>query len=258
MAMEMEAAEAPARPVVRRVPLDRPWTWLAAGWRDMVRAGPVSVAYGAAVVVVSVALMLFLAAADRIALFPPLAAGFLLVAPAAATGLYAVSRRLAAGGRPTLGEALAAFRANGTQLALMGLMLLLIHLVWMRVAALLFALLAPEATAGWDRLPAELLTSSAGLPLLAAGTVVGAALAAVTFAVSVVSVPMLLDRQVDVVAAVATSVQVVRANPGAMALWAALIVVFTAAGLVTATLGLAIVLPLIGHATWHAYRDLVA
>ncbi|MCC7271681.1 MAG: DUF2189 domain-containing protein [Alphaproteobacteria bacterium] len=244
-------------PGIRSVPMDRPWTWLAAGWSDLVAARWVSVGYGAVIVAVSLGLIFGLVAVDHVALVLPLAAGFLLVAPALATGLYDVSRRLAAGEAVSLGGVLGAFRRNGTQLALMGLALIFIHLAWVRIATLLFALFAADPTPSWDRLVPELLLSAAGLPLLLAGTAVGAVLAAITFTVSVVSIPMLLDRQVSVALAVVTSVRVVWANPLAMALWAALIAVFTAAGLATLALGLAVVLPLVGHATWHAYRDLV-
>ena len=136
-----------------------------------------------------------------------------------------------------------------------------------REVALTLLLFVPifllEAAPAWivksgiDRVVAEVLLSARGLPLLVVGTVVGGALAGVTFVVSVISIPMLLDRDINVFAAIATSVVAVRANPAPMALWAAIIVAFTIFGLATLTLGLAIVLPLLGHASWHAYRDLV-
>lgn len=244
-------------PLVRRVPVNRPWTWLAAGWRDFRAAGRVSLAYGAGVVLASAVLLLGLVAAGRVALILPLAAGFTLVAPILAVGLYEASRRVAAGLPVTLAGVFGAFRANPSQIGLMGVALLLIHLAWVRIAFLLFALFAGESPADWDRFVGGTLLSSRGLPLLIVGTAVGAVLALVTFVVSAVSIPMLLDRDVNLFTAIATSVVAVRANPATMALWAAIIVVFTAFGLATLTLGLAIVLPLLGHASWHAYRDLV-
>ena len=104
---------------------------------------------------------------------------------------------------------------------------------------------------------AQLFFSGSGLTFLAIFTLVGAVMAAIVFSISVVSIPMLLDRKIDFITAVLTSLSAVRANPAPMALWAALIATFTGIGLVTFYLGLVITLPLIGHATWHAYRDLV-
>ena len=244
-------------PRVRRVPVDRPWAWLAAGWRDLRAAGNVSLAYGGAVVAASAILLLGLLAAGHIALALPLAAGFLLVAPVLAAGLYETSRRVAAGQPPTLRAAAGAFRANASQIGLMGLVLLLIHLAWVRIAILLFTLFVGDSGADWNRLVGDVLLSSRGLPLLVVGSVIGGILAVVTFVFSAVSIPMLLDRDVNVFTAIATSVAAVRANPWTMALWAAIIVACTAFGLATLTLGLAVVLPILGHASWHAYRDLV-
>lgn len=244
-------------PVVRRVPIDRPWHWLAAGWRDLRAGAGVTIAYGGMIVLVSAVLLLVVVAGGHSALILPLAAGFLMVAPVLAAGLYETSRRLASGQPVSLAAALSGFRAHASQIGLMGVLLLIIHLVWMRIALLLFALLVGDAPPQLDRVVTEVLLTARGLPLLVVGTAIGGVLAAITFVVSVISIPMLLDRDVNVFAAIATSVVAVRANPAPMALWAAIIVAFTIFGLATLTLGLAIVLPLLGHASWHAYRDLV-
>jgi uncharacterized membrane protein len=109
-----------------------------------------------------------------------------------------------------------------------------------------------------DKLLVETFLQPSSIPFLIFGTAVGGVLAAATFAISAVSIPLLLDRtEANVMEAIVTSVRAVLANPWTMALWGLLIVVFTAAGLVTLYLGLVIVLPLIGHATWHAYKELV-
>lgn len=244
-------------PRVRAVPVDRPWSWLAAGWADLRRAPRVSFAYGAVLAGASILFVLALVLAGQAFLVLPLAAGFFLVAPVLAVGLYETSRCLAAGEPATLAAALGAVRANPAQIALMGLVLMLINLAWVRIATLLFALFFAEATPGWDRMVDALLFSPESLPFLAVGTLIGAALAATTFAIGVVAIPMLLDRDTDVFTAIATSVAVVRRNPRPMALWAGLIVVFTAFGLAALLVGLALAMPLIGHASWHAYRDLV-
>jgi uncharacterized membrane protein len=240
------------------VPVDRPWLWLARGWTDLVRAPGVVLAYGGCLVVVSFLLTLGLAMAELYYLILPLAAGFMLVAPVLAVGLYEVSRRLERGALPpTLIEAALAWRRNPLQIALSGLVLMLVHLVWVRIATLLFALFFEQAHPTLAGMLQVALLSKASLGFLAAGTVIGAALAVVVFAISAVSFPMLLDRDVGVATAIATSVTAVQVNWRPMALWAALIVVFISLGLATLYIGLALALPLVALATWHAYRDLV-
>ena len=139
-----------------------------------------------------------------------------------------------------------------------GVVLMLLHLAWVRVATLLFALFFDGAHPTWGTIIDTVFFSRASLPFLATGCAVGFALACAAFALGAVSIPMLLDRDAGVFASIATSVAAVRHNWRPMALWAALIVVFTAAGMATLFVGLAVAMPLIGHATWHAYRDLVA
>jgi len=242
---------------IRVVPVDRPWLWLAAGWRDFVRAPGVCLAYGLGLVAISFALSTGLILANLGYLVLPLAAGFMLIAPVLAVGLYEISRRLEHGRPASLGAALLAWRRNALQIALAGLVLMLLHLVWVRIAMLLFALFFQDVQPSLSGLADALLMSRAGLPFLAVGTLAGAVLATIVFAISAVSIPMLLDRDVGVATAIAASVAVVRTNLRPMALWAALIVVFTALGLATLYIGLAVALPLIGLATWHAYRDMV-
>jgi uncharacterized membrane protein len=252
---------------VRLVSVDRPWFWLAEGWRDLAAAPRVGLAYGAVLVAISMTLTLGLAAADLFYLLLPLTAGFGFLAPLLAVGLYETSRRLRAGAPAihrrlgddepaTLAAALMAWRRHKTQLAFMGLLLMLFHLAWVRVATLLFALFFDTGPVTlWGML--GLLLSAEGLPFLIVGSAIGAALAALVFAISAVSIPMLLDREVDVITAVVTSFVAVRANWKPMALWAALIAGFTALGMAFFFVGLAVVLPLLGHATWHAYKDIV-
>lgn len=244
-------------PRINRIPLDRPWMWLALGWRDLVRAPRVSLAYGASLMLTGMALSLGLGFADMIYLVLPLAAGFFLVSPILAVGLYETSRQLETRHRIRLWEALTAARRNGSQIALFGLILMVFHLAWVRIAMLLFALFFDQ-NPGWDGMINALLFSQRSLPFLVAGTIVGALLASVVFGISAISIPMLLDRDVNVFTAIATSWTAVATNWKPMTLWAGLIVFFTGLGLVTFYLALALTLPLIGHATWHAYRDLVA
>jgi len=242
---------------IRTVSEERVWVWLSAGWRDMRRVPGVSLAYGAAFVAVSFLLSLGLWLVDMVYLVLPLAAGFMFIGPLVAVGLYDVSRRLERGERATLGEAVVAWRANVGQIATMGVVLMLFLLAWIRIAFLVFALFFGASPPSWDLLIQTVFFSVAGVPFLIVGTAAGAVLAAVAFAVSAVALPLLLDRDVGVVTAIAASATAVWRNRRVMIGWAALIVLFTAAGMATFYIGLALTLPLIGHATWHAYRDLV-
>jgi len=139
----------------------------------------------------------------------------------------------------------------------MGAFLLMIHLSWVRAATLLFALFFAQTPVGLPALVGLLLGTPQGFTFLAVGTAIGAVLAALTFAVTAVSLPMLVDRDINFVDAVATSWGAVTANFTPMALWAAIIAGATLLSFVTYFVGLIVVMPLLGYATWHAYRELV-
>jgi len=242
---------------VQKVTVDQPWTWLSKGWRDFSRAWQVSLFYGASFVVVSFLLTLCLWLTDLLYLLLPLAAGFMFLGPVVCVGLYEVSRRLGRGQAVTLRDAILAWRENAGSFAVMGLVLMLFLLAWIRIAFLIFALFFGARPPSWDHLITTLFFSTDGIPFLIVGTAAGGVLAVVAFAISAVAMPLLLDRDVGVLRAMTTSVAAVARNWRVLIGWAALIVLFTAAGLVTAYVGLAVTLPLIGHASWHAYRDLV-
>jgi uncharacterized membrane protein len=241
---------------VHAIDSERPWAWLAAGWRDIERAPAITILVGGLFVLFGWAVAWSLWQARLTYLLLPLAGGFALMAPMLAVGFYEVSRRLERGEPVSLIDALFAWRRCEAAIAGLGLVLLLVHLAWLRIATLLFALLF-QAPAPIDELVPTLLFTRAGLPLLAVGTVVGGALAVFVFAITVVAFPLALDRNAGALEAMATSLAAMRANPKVLLGWGALITLFTGAGLVTGFVGLAITLPLIGHASWHAYRDLV-
>ncbi len=243
---------------IRRIDLDRPWAWLAKGWQDMRRNPGVSLAYGIVAAVTSYVLTLGLIWADMLYLLLPLAGGFLLVGPILTVGLYEISRRAEEGLPTSLGEAIGAVARNGLQIALMGLALLLLWFFWVRTAALLFFLYFGLEPPSLENLIVNTFLTADSLPFLVLGTVIGAGFAFVAYSISVISVPLLLDQpEASVVEAIAASVRAVQTNFMPLLLWGMLIVVFIAFGLVTLYLGLVITLPLVGHASWHAYRDLV-
>lgn len=245
-------------PRIRLVPIDRPWTWLAAGWKDLWAAPLIGMAYGAVPVVIGWAAITLLLWMDYPYLVLPLSAGFFFVGPFMAVGLYETSRRLGRG-LAVDGEAtLYAWRRNPDQIALMGVVLLLLHLAWMRVAQLLFAVFQWQNVPSWDRFLDIFWHSARSLPFLAAGVAIGATLAAIAFAIGAFSIPYLLDRRdSNVFEAIATSVAAVRLNLRPMLLWAGLIVLLVALAMIPGLLGLVVVLPVVAHATWHAYRDVV-
>jgi uncharacterized membrane protein len=224
----------------------------------MHRAGAASLAYGALFAVLGLVMVGFAWVVGLRAVVLPLVAGFFLVGPILAVGLYDISRRLERGETVTPRTALSAWQVNPGQIALMGLVLMLFFLAWIRIATLVYALFFGSQEFALGAVVEQLLLTVDGVTFLAFGTLLGAVLAVLVFAISAISIPMLLDRDINVISAIATSVVAVRENPAAMAVWAILIVLFIGAGLVTGFVGLILTMPLIGHASWHAYRDLVA
>jgi len=239
---------------VRAVGTDEPFRWLAAGWRDFRAAPLASLALGLIVVAAGLLLSIGLAMSGYFYLTAPLMMGFMLVGPALTVGYYALSRDVEAGRRPSLAGAFAAWRANPGPILCLGLALVAFLVVWMRFAALIFAIFFPYAMLDVQALLNATLFTSAGLSFLAVGTAVGGVFAAIAFAAGAFSLPILLDRKVGMLEALVTSVVAVVLNARAMAVWGALVVLFTGAGLMLGYVGLAVTLPLIGHASWHAYR----
>ena len=256
---EAGAVAPPRGPRVRRVATDRPWVWLTAGWQDLQATRPIALAYGGALTLAGWMLMLLFFEAGTPWAILPATAGFFLIAPLLAAGLYETSRLRQLGQAPTLADAWAGVRRNGGQIAFMGVVLLMIHLVWVRIAGLLFAVFfGLNFSPTLSDLPLAVLRADDFLVFLVIGTGFGFVLASATFAVSAVSIPMIVDKpEITALEAITVSIQAVLENWRPMALWAALIVVFTGLALVPFFLGLVLVLPLIGHATWHAYRDIV-
>jgi len=247
-----------AGPAIERVPLDAPWAWLAAGWRDLWTVPRIGLTYGGLFAGLSLGLTYGLMVAGYESLILALAGGFLLIAPVAAIGLYETSRRLEAGESVNSGLILAECLRSSGQLAIFGGILALVYFLWLQIAFLLFMVfMGGKAVPAANQFVPTLLFTSHGLSLLVVGTLVGAALAFTVFAISAITPPLLMTRRVDAISAVRVSVTAVIVNPKPMLLWAGLIAGFMALGIATIYVGLVVLFPLIGHATWHAYRDLV-
>jgi uncharacterized membrane protein len=255
---ESTVSERPYRITVAQVPFDAPWSWLAAGWRDMWTMPAISLGYGVLCAIVSAALTVGLMAGGLESLILALGGGFLLIGPLAAVGLYEVSRRLAAGEAVSIVDVVRTVRDAPGQLGFFGAILAFAYFVWLLLASLLLMLfLGTKPLPPANEFVPSLLFTPHGLGLLVTGTIVGGIIAALVFAVSAVSVPLLAVRRIDAVTAARTSLTAVAQNPKPMILWAGLIAGFAAIGIATIFVGLIIVFPLIGHATWHAFRDLV-
>ena len=252
-------------PQVRTVGLMQPMTWLVLAWRDMARSGWISFAHGLAITAFGGAILAV--AHHRFWLLAGALSGFLVVAPVLATSLYALSRALEQRQEANLGVVLKTwlnwqnshFNKWGNDYWCMvqfGALLALAATVWVITSAAFITLLAPvPVETPMDFMRHVVLANNGWLFEL--WLALGSLLAAPIFASSVIAMPLLLDRRASLRVAVLTSWQVVVANPLPMAFWAALILGFTLLGLGSLLLGLIFVMPMLGHASWHAYRDLV-
>jgi uncharacterized membrane protein len=248
------APAAPPAPIVLR-PLHwrDPLRWLALGWGDFRRAPLISLFYGAAFTAMGWALATVYRQAPAFVL--ALAAGFLLAGPILCLGLYRVSQQLEHGERPSFGDSLLAFESRLGPLATFGFVLLVLEMLWGRATLVVFAV-------SFDGMPdfkgsLLALLDPQNLKFIVAWLALGAVFAGLIFAVSVVSIPMLLDRPVDAISAGLTSLRLVLSQPGVMLLWGALITVLVVAAMLPWFAGLLVVAPVIGHASWYAYRTAV-
>jgi len=241
-------------PGVRTVGALAPFGWLASGWRDF-RAHPLpSIFYGACFAAMGWLIAITFRHAYQYV--SALVTGFFLVGPFLAIGLYELSRRREKGEPAWLAPSLDAWRGNVGAIGMFALVLAVILLVWARASLIVFALFYTSEMPSVDRF-LEQIFSLDSIDFLFAYLCVGGFFAVLVFAISVVSVPMMLDRNTDGIVAVLTSLKTFAANVPAMIVWGLLIGAMVAAGFALFFVGVVVTVPVIGHATWHAYRALV-
>ncbi|QTR50045.1 DUF2189 domain-containing protein [Candidatus Thiothrix anitrata] len=243
------------RLVIRKVDSEASMRWLNAGVKDFKAAMGASITYG----MVYVVLGLFLAwlSWEHPLFISSLATGFLLIGPLVAVGFYCISRTLEQGGKPHFLQGLDGLRSNALGLMSFALVLGVLMSIWAVISGISVALFFNNIT-----LTGNLQDTLLGHPNFPAFAIVwaisGGAIAAVAFAISAVSVPLITDKRVDFMTAMIISVKAVLKNPGVMLSWAFILATLMFLGFIFFFVGLAIALPIAGHASWHAYRELVA
>jgi uncharacterized membrane protein len=246
---------APASPRVCSVSLFAPLHWIAAGVDDLRYAPLYGLLYG---LLFTAACGLTYALVSGLPWFTiAFLTGLLLIGPYLASGVYLAARQRESGEPVSIRAALAVLAARKTNMAFYGVFLALLMVVWVRLAALLFAVQFTGMSPTIDDY-LGVLSGGADPWVLAFFVGIGLMLAITVFVTSAVSVPLIIDRDQEPLSAIRTSARVVVRNWPAMSLWAALIVILTAVGIATFGVGLVVLFPVLGYATWHSYRDLVA
>jgi uncharacterized membrane protein len=239
----------------RQLTMADPFKWLSLGYRDFAIQPAMSLVYGLLIFAISLALVWGLIASGRDYILFPAFAGFMVVGPILAVGLYEKSRRLEEGLPLRWANLFFVSPRSGGQILFTGVLLCLLMMVWMRAAVLIYALffgLVPFP--GLNHIVSMLFTTDVGWAMLVVGTAVGGLFAAFSFAISAFSIPMLVNEPIDALTAMGSSMALVWHNLRVLLLWAVIVLALFLISLATGMLGLIVVYPLLGHATWHAYR----
>lgn len=238
---------------VKIVDMAAPSRWLSMGWQDFKRRPMFGISYGLLFFLMFWGTIVLLFATGMGRMIGPALAGAMLIGPVIATGLYRESRRQLAKAR---GETAADVKLNLTQVTLMGTILMTLVIIWVRAAVIIYALffgLVPYP--GFMETITQLFMTSNGLMMLAVGSAVGGLFAALTFAISAFSFPMMVGKDVDAFTAMGSSFVGVTRNFWPMVKWGAIISILTGIGFVTGLLAMIVIFPVLGHATWHAYDE---
>lgn len=247
-------------PAIHQISSDKPWLWLAAGWGDFVKAPAISLAYGLAVTLVMLTVFQLLQMRGFFLHALAMMAGFALIGPLLAVGLYEISRRLEQHQQVRLADTWRGWRRNSRSLLAIGMLMMLIVLFWIilatRIASLAYGIAGdvdPIRAADWQS-----IVLSIRWPVVVSFGLTGLIAVSVSYVITVVSVPLLMDREeMDMPTAIVVSARTVRKNSAPLILWAVLIAIFTGVGVAPLFLGLIVVFPLLAYSSWHAFRDLI-
>jgi uncharacterized membrane protein len=251
----MSVSDPPATPEVNEVALSDLRESLALGWRDFTRAPVYGLAFAAVYVLGGWLILWAVTSKGQIWWTLPAGAGFPILGPFIACGFYEISRRLETGAALSPSAIFGViFRQKDRQIPSIAAVVVVFFLFWNFLAHMIFAVFLGNSTMTNVSSSLAVFATPEGMAMLVVGTVVGAVFATVLFSLTVVSLPMLLDREVDFVTAMLTSFALVQENPRVMLTWGALIAVCLFVGMLPLFLGLFVVLPLFGHASWHLYR----
>jgi uncharacterized membrane protein len=231
----------------RKLATKRPLKWVKRGWRDFRHAPGISLLYGGLLVLLCYVLAFFTLKLGGYILLISLMSGFVFIAPVLAIGLYSISCQLQYGLPPRITYCLREGRRHLADVMVFSLVLLVIFLVWARAASMVHVFFPIESQPDFTDM----------VIFLAVGSAVGSVFAALIFCASAFSLPMMLDRKVDTITAVLTSVNAVLQNKAPMALWALMIALALLIGFATAFLGFVILMPVLGYATWHGYLETI-
>lgn len=241
-------------PPIRRVGMFRPFVWLKLGWGDFRESGGASIFYGACFTAMGLLLNLVLNNAPQY--LSALTCGFLLIGPLLALGLYDISRRIENVRSGLLGSVFS-MRGRWSNIGVLALVLAVIMMVWARASLVVFALFYNKGMPTMHGFLAQLFSLN-NVEFLFVYGCIGFIFASIVFAISWVSIPLMLDRDTDAITSMIISCVALFVNVPATLVWALLIVGFVVIGFMTWSLGFLIAMPIVGHATWHAYKEVVA
>ena len=231
----------------KQLKVDAPLRWLKLGWRDVKKAPKQSLTYGFATLVLGYMISGLAYIYGNLYTVLGLMSGFILIGPFIAIGLYSISCQLQEGKVPVFGYCLREGGKHVSNIIIYGFILMVVFLVWARAASMLHVFYPADIEASWDSF----------VLYLGIGSVVGSLFSAIIFCASAFSLPMIMDRKVDMITAVVTSINAVLRNKKVMVIWALLIAIFVLVSFLTAFLGFIVLLPMIGHGAWHAYQETI-
>lgn len=231
----------------RKLDMQAPLRWLKSGWADIKTAPQQSLSYGSIIVALSYGISVMVWLYGGLGLLISILSGFVFLGPVLAIGLYSISCQIQAGMTPQLGYCLREGKRHLSNELVFAIILTVIFLIWARAASMIHIFFPSESNADW----------TAFVVFLTVGSLVGSIFSAIIFCFSAFSLPMIMDRKVDVITAVITSINAVLRNRTVLLVWAGMIVVIVAIGFATAFIGFIVLMPLVGHATWHAYQETI-